>query len=238
MDPQSLNSYSYARNIPVSLSDPSGLSFWGNYVDYKRGEITGLVNSTKDTAIGLGQLVLYTSTPYVLYDSSKAVNIARNVPGIPSAIWQDVKNNYGLITSGDPYQTGIGVGNIEFDATLMALLGAEAKAGKATVGLDEGLGSSTRIESILKPGGRWIGEAGSGGVRVLPGGEAAANKLYAELADGGASYTGGTYSGTAVQFENGNFVGIRTKASKLSAGTAATVAVKMGNKFIEFKFQK
>jgi hypothetical protein len=63
---------------------------------------------------------------------------------------------------------------------------------------------------ILRPGGRLIGEPGSGpSIRILHGGKAEAEALFQQLAEGGEVVGGTTYPGTRVRLPEGGFVGLR-----------------------------
>jgi hypothetical protein len=68
-----------------------------------------------------------------------------------------------------------------------------------------------RSQDILMPGGSPIGTASFGGdetIRDMLGGQVVAREIYRQLAAGGTPYRG-RYPGTAVEFPDGGFVGIR-----------------------------
>jgi hypothetical protein len=68
-----------------------------------------------------------------------------------------------------------------------------------------------RSQDILVPAGGPIGTPSLGGdetIRDVPGGQVAALEIYNQLASGGTPYRG-RYPGTAVEFPDGGFVGIR-----------------------------
>jgi hypothetical protein len=68
-----------------------------------------------------------------------------------------------------------------------------------------------RSQDILMPGGSPIGTSSLGGdetIREVPGGQVMARGIYGQLATGGTPYPG-RYPGTAVEFPDGGFVGIR-----------------------------
>lgn len=67
-----------------------------------------------------------------------------------------------------------------------------------------------RLIRILRPGGKLIGEAGSGpSIRILHGGRAEAEALFRELAEGGEVVSGTTYPGTRVRLPGGGSIGLR-----------------------------
>ena len=69
---------------------------------------------------------------------------------------------------------------------------------------------ANRLKGILEPGGEPIGEPGSReGIRELPGGQAAAEKLFDELKSGGTPMSKPGYPGKAVELPDGGFVGYR-----------------------------
>jgi hypothetical protein len=68
-----------------------------------------------------------------------------------------------------------------------------------------------RPQDILTPGGSLIGTPSPGGdetIRNVPGGQQSAREMFDRLSSGGVSYRG-AYPGTAVEFPDGGFVGIR-----------------------------
>ena len=78
---------------------------------------------------------------------------------------------------------------------------------------------------LLVPDGVRIGEAGaSAAVRVLQGGEPAAQALFQKLAAGGTQFAG-TYDGKAVTLPGGGFVGIRTVATSTGARAVPTATI-------------
>ena len=70
---------------------------------------------------------------------------------------------------------------------------------------------------VLKPGGQLVGEAGtSKAIRVLPGGEQAAEKLFDRLTKGGTDITPPDFKGKIVRLPNGNQISYRpTSKSEL-----------------------
>jgi hypothetical protein len=72
-------------------------------------------------------------------------------------------------------------------------------------------GSPARtIEALLKPGGRLIGEEGSGPqIRIVKGSLSEAQKLFDQLSAGGTPIQGTTYPGTLVRLPAGGTVGLR-----------------------------
>jgi RHS repeat-associated protein len=82
-----------------------------------------------------------------------------------------------------------------------------------------------KIEDILLPGGKPLGQAGSKeAIRVLKGGMNEAQSLFDELTQGGKVVSSPTYPGTLVRLPNGGTVGLRTVMSN-SPGTAANIDV-------------
>jgi RHS repeat-associated protein len=85
--------------------------------------------------------------------------------------------------------------------------------------------AGTRCVSLLLPGGKALGQAGSKAtIRELQGGLKEAQALFDQLAQGGKVVPKSTYPGTWVELPGGGGVGIRTTATK-SPGTAATIDV-------------
>jgi hypothetical protein len=73
---------------------------------------------------------------------------------------------------------------------------------------------SRYIESILKPGGHLIGEAGSSSrVRIIRGGKAEAEALFGELSEGGRLINKPNYPGTMVELRDGSLVGYRPRST-------------------------
>jgi RHS repeat-associated protein len=80
-------------------------------------------------------------------------------------------------------------------------------------------------ESLLKPGGELIGEAGSkASIREVKGSVEAAESLFSKLTKGGEVTGDPGYPGTQVKMPNGDVFGLRTFMTK-SPGTAATLDV-------------
>ena len=51
-DPQTLNRYSYCRNNPLSYTDPTGHSFWGDVGDFFKSVFTGIVGAAVTVLTG------------------------------------------------------------------------------------------------------------------------------------------------------------------------------------------
>jgi hypothetical protein len=69
---------------------------------------------------------------------------------------------------------------------------------------------AARVTELLRPGGRLIGQAGtSSGIRILQGGQTAAEALFGQLSKGGEIVKGTSYPGTLVRLPGGGQVGFR-----------------------------
>ncbi|CAN5640401.1 MAG: hypothetical protein M3494_10090 [Actinomycetota bacterium] len=67
-----------------------------------------------------------------------------------------------------------------------------------------------RIENILRPGGEYIGVRGTGrSIRVVPGGESAAEEMFGRFAEMGEELRSSTYGGLLVRLPGVGFVGYR-----------------------------
>jgi RHS repeat-associated protein len=86
-----------------------------------------------------------------------------------------------------------------------------------------------KIEDILLPGGKALGQAGSKAtIRELKGGMNEAQSLFNQMTQGGKIVPSPTYPGTLVQLPNGGTVGLRTVATR-SPGTAVTIDVNISS---------
>ena len=66
------------------------------------------------------------------------------------------------------------------------------------------------LDDVLKPGGRNVGEAGdSPGVRILPGDDQEAQRLFDRLTKGGKDITPSGHSGKVIRMPDGSVIGYR-----------------------------
>lgn len=87
---------------------------------------------------------------------------------------------------------------------------------------------------ILKPGGRLVGQEGSGSrIRELPGGRPAAEELFDRLTKGGTDITPPGYPGKRVRLPNGDTIGYRPK-SKSGPSTIDVDVAGVGNRKLKF----
>lgn len=100
------------------------------------------------------------------------------------------------------------------DGSVAIHLGATASAaitfGSGAQSSSSGPTGDQKAIEILRPGGKLIGEAGSGpSIRIVRGGKAEAEELFRRLAEGGEPVAGTTYPGTRVRLPGGGFIGLR-----------------------------
>ena len=74
----------------------------------------------------------------------------RNIPNIPGAIWQDIQETSGQITSGDPYQIGIGIGKVEFLVILVALTDGMGEVGVGAKGVTKVICTDISKDGMLQ----------------------------------------------------------------------------------------
>jgi RHS repeat-associated protein len=134
VDPQQWNSYSYARNNPIVLSDPSGNGpYWDNIKGYGRGFGNGLVNTVTDPVgfvVGIGQ-TYYSGTV-------SAYELTRDTISDPSGTYNSITTGltlqYNQFETLSPEDQGNVVGNFTGQVEGGIVLGVAAGAGvKATV---------------------------------------------------------------------------------------------------------
>lgn len=91
-----------------------------------------------------------------------------------------------------------------------------------------------RIENILRPGGEYIGVQGTGrGIRVVRGGEGAAEEMFERILEVGESFRSSTYGGTLVRLSEVGFVGYRPPEESKPATLDVNIA---GMRIKEIKF--
>ncbi|WP_413557964.1 RHS repeat domain-containing protein [Bdellovibrio sp. HCB209] len=110
--------------------------------------------------------------------------------------------------------------------------GGGGSGGGAVVGMAAG----TAIIKVLKPAGKWIGEKGQSGIRVLKGGLKAAEEMYEVLCKGagGKPVSKQGYPGKMMEFPDKTTVGLRETSSK----GVPTIDINIGgNMKIKIKFE-
>jgi hypothetical protein len=96
----------------------------------------------------------------------------------------------------------------------MRVVGPASRAGAAErtalVGVLRARELSLRVGTILKPGGRLVGEASSSAsIRTLQGGAREAEALFGQVSAGGRAIGGTSYPGTLVELPGVGRVGLR-----------------------------
>jgi RHS repeat-associated protein len=241
LNPQTLNSYSYVRNNPLKFVDPTGHQ--DEVPQKKRGKKGGndpeicpdcvVVVNINEAA----QPNLPGPTPKPAPTPTPA---PPTPPAPPSEPWirfmttQERRQERRAYAKQGPVALGIYDFWHSPGPALLALPGLfgeqEEPASLTGEVVDETIvaveseSTATTAESILMPGGRPIGTAGtSEDIRVLQGGLTKGQSFFNDLTKGGQITGNPRYPGTQVRMPNGDIFGFRTVST---SGSAAAIDVK------------
>jgi len=156
-DPQSLNSYSYARNNPISLSDPSGmtwgLSEWGQFIGGAAisvgvGILIGVALVGASPAVLTAAAIVGAAA--LLYTGYQAASFAYNsyTEGGLNGLYNDTAN----YIDENPLMTGLIAGGI----LCMGVCGAAGKAIGAGSAGETATVSASRPNVVIKSFGRTL----------------------------------------------------------------------------------
>lgn len=193
-----INLFRFVGNDPVNRVDPLGLAWydWLNPLSYSSGYAALAGNEALDAQAK--------ARGYKNYND--ALSQLNERLGIDD-IYLDQRLAIDSIKS---------VANVAKESTELYLMAATSVTPTA---------AGTRCATLLLPGGKVLGQAGSkAAIRELQGGLKEAQALFDQLAQGGKVVQNSTYPGTLVQLPTGGTVGLRTTMTK-SPGTAATIDV-------------